>query len=121
MPSGNVTRGPDDQRFGAAKLTGTSKVPTALATGRSLGELVGEKWRGRIPRGVVGVLLAMLTTANVLQVTADLVAVGEGMRLLHAGPAWLWALVAGATVTGTVMLGSFETGSPASSRSSAWS
>src|SRR3954449_11022767 len=81
---------------------------TALATGRSLGELVGEKWPGRVPRGVVGVLLAMLIAANVLQVTADLVAVGEGMRLLHAGPAWLWALVAGVTVSVTVMLGSFD-------------
>jgi NRAMP (natural resistance-associated macrophage protein)-like metal ion transporter len=81
---------------------------TALATGRSLGELVGEKWPGRLPRGVVGILLALLTAANVLQVTADLVAVGEGMRLLHAGPAWFWALVAGVTVSVAVMLGSFD-------------
>src|SRR5919199_6823946 len=80
---------------------------TALATGRSLGELVTDKWRGRGMRTLVGVLLTLLTVANALQVTADLVAVGEGMRLLGAGPAWVWALVAGATVTATVMLGSF--------------
>src|ERR687885_1201286 len=81
---------------------------TALATGRSLGELVTDKWRGRGMRTLVGVLLAMLTAANALQVTADLVAVGEGMRLLGAGPAWVWALVAGALVTVAVVLGSFD-------------
>jgi NRAMP (natural resistance-associated macrophage protein)-like metal ion transporter len=81
---------------------------TALATGRSLGELVTDKWRGRGMRTLVGVLLTLLTVANALQVTADLVAVGEGMRLLGAGPAWVWALVAGLTVTCAVVLGSFD-------------
>jgi Mn2+/Fe2+ NRAMP family transporter len=37
--------------------------------------------------------------ANTLNVAADLVAIGSGMNLLHAGPTWLWALLAGATIT----------------------
>jgi NRAMP (natural resistance-associated macrophage protein)-like metal ion transporter len=81
---------------------------TALATGRSLGELATDKWRARAPRTVIAIMLVALLAANALQVTADLVAVGEGMRLLHAGPAWVWAPLAGLLVTVTVMLGSFE-------------
>jgi NRAMP (natural resistance-associated macrophage protein)-like metal ion transporter len=81
---------------------------TALATGKSLGELATAKWRRSLPRAVITVLLVALMAANALQITADLVAVGEGMRLLGVGPAWIWALVAGITVTGTVVLGSFD-------------
>jgi NRAMP (natural resistance-associated macrophage protein)-like metal ion transporter len=81
---------------------------TALATGKSLGELATEKWRRRGPRAVIAVLLVALMAANALQVTADLVAIGEGMALLGAGPAWVWALVAGGTVTITMILGSFD-------------
>ena len=81
---------------------------TALATGKSLGELATAKWRRPLPRTVIGVLLVALLAANALQVTADLVAVGEGMALLGLGPAWPWALVAGLTVTVTVVLGSFD-------------
>jgi Mn2+/Fe2+ NRAMP family transporter len=80
---------------------------TALATGKSLGELATEKWRHPLPRAVIAVLLVALMAANALQVTADLVAVGEGMSMLGAGPAWVWAVAAGATVTITVILGSF--------------
>ena len=32
---------------------------------------------------------------------------GSGMQLLHAGPAWLWALVAGTLITALLVLGSF--------------
>jgi NRAMP (natural resistance-associated macrophage protein)-like metal ion transporter len=81
---------------------------TALATGKSLGELATAKWRRPLPRAVIGILLVALLAANALQVTADLVAVGEGMNLLHAGPAWFWALAAGVLVTVTVVLGSFD-------------
>lgn len=80
---------------------------TALATGKSLGELVTLRWRSRPARLLVGALLVGLLAANVLNIAADLVAVGSGMTLLHAGPTWLWALVGGVAITALVMFGSF--------------
>jgi NRAMP (natural resistance-associated macrophage protein)-like metal ion transporter len=79
---------------------------TALATGKSLGELAAKKFPGR-RRLILGALIAVLIVANTLNITADLLAVGSGMRLLHAGPTWLWALLAGALVTGLMIGGSF--------------
>ncbi len=81
---------------------------TALATGKSLGELVTVRWRSRPSHVVVGVLLVGLLLANALNIAADLVAVGSGMTLLHAGPTWLWALLAGLGITSLVMFGSFN-------------
>jgi NRAMP (natural resistance-associated macrophage protein)-like metal ion transporter len=81
---------------------------TALATGKGLGELIKSRWRSRAARIFIGVLLVALIAANALNVAADLVAVGSGMNLLHAGPTWLWALIAGVAVTGLVILGSFN-------------
>jgi NRAMP (natural resistance-associated macrophage protein)-like metal ion transporter len=71
---------------------------TALATGMGLGELASKRFR---PTGksIVAVLLVVLIVANTLNVAADLVAIGSGMNLLHAGPTWLWALIAGAVIT----------------------
>ncbi len=79
---------------------------TALATGVGLGELATTKFarRGRL---VVGILMSALIIANALNIAADLVAVGEGMHLLHAGPTSLWALLAGVLVTAVVMAGKF--------------
>ena len=37
-------------------------------------------------------LIGLLIVANALNIAADLVAVGAGMHLLHAGPAAVWAL-----------------------------
>ena len=79
---------------------------TALATGRGLGELATEKFRARA-RPILVVLLVALIVANALNISADLVAVGSGMNLLHAGPTWVWALVAGVLITGLVIVGSF--------------
>jgi NRAMP (natural resistance-associated macrophage protein)-like metal ion transporter len=81
---------------------------TALATGKGLGELVSSQWRSRTARTLVGVLLVALIGANSLNIAADLVAVGSGMTLLHAGPTWLWAPIAGVAVTALVILGSFD-------------
>jgi Mn2+/Fe2+ NRAMP family transporter len=53
------------------------------------------------------VLLVALIVANALNVAADLVAVGSGMQLLHAGPTWLWALLAGVLISTVLVLGSF--------------
>ena len=81
---------------------------TALATGKNLGRLVTDRFAGRA-RIVIGTLLGALFVANLFNITADLAAIGEGANLLHAGPSWLWALLAGALVTAAVITGSFET------------
>ncbi len=80
---------------------------TALATGTSLGELSVRKFP-RL-RAVLWVLVSALIVANVLNITADVVAVGEGMHLLHAGSSTFWALVAGVLITVLIIAGSFET------------
>jgi Mn2+/Fe2+ NRAMP family transporter len=79
---------------------------TALATGRGLGELAATKFTHRA-RPILVALLGALIVANALNIAADLVAVGSGMTLLHAGPTWMWALVAGLVITALVTLGSF--------------
>jgi NRAMP (natural resistance-associated macrophage protein)-like metal ion transporter len=79
---------------------------TALATGRGLGELAAEKYRGKA-RPILVVLIAALIVANTLNIAADLVAIGSGMNLLHAGPTWIWALIAGVLITALVTLGNF--------------
>jgi len=79
---------------------------TALATGKTLGELVRARF-GRRARACIGVLIVALVVANTLNIAADLVAIGSGMALLHAGPSWLWALIAGAGITALILLGGF--------------
>jgi Mn2+/Fe2+ NRAMP family transporter len=80
---------------------------TALATGRSLGRLAHDRFAGA-GRVVVGVLLVVLLVANTLNIAADLLAIGAGAHLLHAGPQTLWAVVAGAGITVLVVTGSFQ-------------
>ena len=65
-----------------------------------------EKSRARA-RPILVVLLVALIVANALNISADLVAVGSGMNLLHAGPTWVWALVAGVLITVLVIVGAF--------------
>ncbi len=77
---------------------------TALTTGKGLGELIRARFSPRT-RVAVGVLLGALMLANVLNMAADLVAIGQGMHLLHAGPATLWAVIAGAAITGARRVG----------------
>jgi NRAMP (natural resistance-associated macrophage protein)-like metal ion transporter len=81
---------------------------TALATGQGLGELISQRFNGRA-RLMIGGLLVGLCVANLLNMAADLVAIGEGMHLLHAGPSWLWAVVAGLAICVLLLSGSFET------------
>jgi len=71
---------------------------TALATGKGLGELATERLGGNA-RGVVIGLVGVLIVANGPNVAADLVAVGSGMQLLHAGPPVVWSLVAGVEIS----------------------
>ena len=118
-PSGIATYAQAGARFGLGLLwTSVATFPlmaavqeicdrTALATGRTLGELAEE----RLAKGwrvVVGVLLVALIGANTVNITADLLAVGNGMTLLHAGPPWGWALVAGIVLTVLISVGSFS-------------
>jgi NRAMP (natural resistance-associated macrophage protein)-like metal ion transporter len=79
----------------------------ALASGDSLGRLIRRKF-SRGVRIAIGVLLVALIAANCLNLAADLNAVGQGMNLLHAGPAFLWSAVAGIAIAGAVIAGSFE-------------
>ena len=79
---------------------------TALASGKTLGELIAVRFK----RGwqiAIGGLIAVLVVANALNIAADLVAIGQGMHLLHVGPSALWALVAGAVITALLGFGSF--------------
>jgi NRAMP (natural resistance-associated macrophage protein)-like metal ion transporter len=78
-----------------------------LATGNSLGKLIREKFTHRW-QVVIGILLGLLVIANVLNGGADLMAIGQGMQLLHAGPAAIWSAVAGVAITLAVILGSFR-------------
>ena len=78
-----------------------------LATGNSLGKLIRQKFT-RQWRIVIGILLALLIAANVLNGGADLMAIGQGMQLLHAGPAPLWSALAGVGVGAAVIFGSFR-------------
>jgi NRAMP (natural resistance-associated macrophage protein)-like metal ion transporter len=80
---------------------------TALATGKGLGELATERLGGKARKIVIG-LVGLLIVANALNIAADLVAVGSGMQLLHAGPTVVWALVAGAAISALLLSGSFE-------------
>ena len=117
-PSGIATYSQAGARYGLAFLwTALLTLPlmaavqeicdrTAMATGTGLGELAIKRFHGA-GRAIVAVLLVALVVANALNIAADLVAIGEGMQLLHAGPAWLWALLAGALITLLLVLGSF--------------
>ncbi len=80
---------------------------TALASGKGLGELIVVRF-GRRSKVLISVLLGLLILANALNIAADLVAIGAGMHLLHAGPEVLWALVAGALLIALVVSGSLE-------------
>ena len=79
---------------------------TALASGKGLGELIAVRFN-RFWRTVIGVFVVGLCVANALNIAADLVAVGAGMHLVHAGPTTLWAVIAGALVIVLLVSGSF--------------
>jgi NRAMP (natural resistance-associated macrophage protein)-like metal ion transporter len=118
-PSGIATYAQAGAQFGFAMLwTSLVTLPlmtavqeicdrTALASGQGLGELITRKF-GSAWRVVIAILLAFLIGANALNIAADLIAIGEGAHLLHAGAAWLWALIAGLAVTVLILSGSFD-------------
>ncbi|WP_022899969.1 NRAMP family divalent metal transporter [Humibacter albus] len=79
----------------------------ALATGDSFGRLIRRKFERRA-RIVIGVLTVALLIANCLNLSADLMAIGQGMQLIHAGPAPLWSAVVGAGIAVALIFGSFD-------------
>ena len=90
-------------------MTATQEIcdRMAQATGDSFGKLIRRKFP-RSLRPVIGVLLAALIVANVVNLAADLMAIGQGMALLHAGPAPLWSALAGVLIVIALVVGSFE-------------
>ena len=117
-PSGIATYAQTGARFGFGMLwvalltfplmAGVQEIcdRTALSTGKGLGELVRRRFSPAW-RALIGILIGALIVANALNIAADLVAVGAGMHLLHAGPTALWALVAGVVITVLLVSGSF--------------
>jgi len=118
-PSGIATYAQAGAKFGLAMLwAALVTLPlqiaiqeicdrTALSTGRSLGELIRTRFGPRT-RIALGVLIGALITANALNIAADLLAIGSGMHLLHAGPTTLWAALAGVAITALLVTGSFD-------------
>ncbi|GAB2708115.1 Nramp family divalent metal transporter [Arthrobacter bambusae] len=80
---------------------------TALATGDSLGRLARRKF-SRKPRVVIGILIVALLAANTLNAAADLMAIGQGMELLGAGPDHLWSAIAGVGIAVVLVAGGFD-------------
>jgi len=78
----------------------------ALATGHSLGKLIRFRFQRRVAV-TIGILIVALIAANCLNLAADLNAIGQGMQLLHAGPAPLWSAIAGIGIVVAVTAGSF--------------
>ncbi len=74
---------------------------------RGLGELIFIRF-SKTWRVAIGFLIAILIVANALNIAADLVAVGAGMNLLHAGSEVLWAVIAGGAIIVLLVSGSFE-------------
>jgi len=79
---------------------------TAVATGESLGRLARRKFTRR-PRVVIAVLIIALLVGNILNAAADLMAIGQGMQMLGAGPDHLWSAVAGIGIAVALISGSF--------------
>ena len=80
---------------------------TALATGKGLGELANLRFQSR-GRLLVRALLVVLIVANALNIAGDLVAVGAGMQLLHAGPQAMWSFLAGVAICALLIGGKFH-------------
>ncbi|GAB3559622.1 divalent metal cation transporter [Arthrobacter alkaliphilus] len=80
---------------------------TALATGDSLGTLARRRF-DRQPRIVIGILTVALLGANTMSSAADLMAVGQGMQMLGAGPDQLWTALAGIGITVALVAGRFS-------------
>ncbi|MCH6469884.1 Nramp family divalent metal transporter [Sinomonas terrae] len=118
-PSGVATYAQAGAQFGFATVwTAPVALPmmitvqemcdrTATATGQTLGRLARRRF-GRAGKLVVGLLLLCLLVANIVNLGADLMAVGKGMELLGAGPSRVWAPIAGLGLAVLLMSGSYK-------------
>ena len=80
---------------------------TALATDKNLGQLVRVKFT-RAARFVVLLLLVALMASNLVNIAADLMAIGQGFSLLHWGNPAIWSLGAGIAIMAVVAVGTFD-------------
>ena len=74
-------------------------------TGRGLSAAIAQ----RLPRSVLLVLVALLVIANTINITADLAAMGDALRLVIGGPAVFYALGFGAFCLGAEVLIPYHT------------
>lgn len=79
---------------------------TALATGKSLGKLILERFPKR-GKPILAILLLGMGITNVVSVAGDLGAAGSGMSMLGLGPSWIWAAAGGIGILLVLLLGSF--------------
>jgi Mn2+/Fe2+ NRAMP family transporter len=56
---------------------------------------------------VIAILIVALLAANTLNAAADLMAIGQGMELLGAGPDHLWSAIAGIGIATVLIAGGF--------------
>src|SRR5436305_12152916 len=75
------------------------------ATGEGLSRAIGR----RLPRPILLALVALLVIANTANITADLAAMGEALRLVIGGPAVLYAFAFGAVCLAAEVLIPYHT------------
>jgi len=101
-PSGIATYSQAGARLGTSLLwtnlfmlplmAGIQEISARL--GRVTGRGIMANLRGRIPKPLLYAIVALLFTANTLNLGADLAAIGDAVRLLTGGPALLYAALA---------------------------
>ncbi|MDE2278838.1 MAG: divalent metal cation transporter [Xanthomonadaceae bacterium] len=99
-PSGIATYSQAGAQFGYATLwTALFTLPLMIGiqmvcaqVGRVTGRGLAANMRLRFPRSVLVVLVSLLLAANVINLAADIGAMGEALRLLLGGPAVAYAL-----------------------------
>jgi NRAMP (natural resistance-associated macrophage protein)-like metal ion transporter len=119
-PSGIATYSQVGAKFGYAMLwTVFLTVPLMIAIqmisariGRVCGRGLADTLMRNFPKPVVWMLMALLTVANVINIGADLAAMGAATRLLIGGPALLYALLFAFLSTGLQVYLSFERYAP---------
>ncbi|HET6554762.1 MAG TPA: divalent metal cation transporter [Dyella sp.] len=100
-PSGVGTYSQVGAKFGYAMLWVVFlTIPLMIAIqmvsariGRVTGRGLADTLAHQLPKSIVWFLVALLVVANVINIGADLVAMGAAMQLLIGGPALLYALI----------------------------
>jgi len=119
-PSGVATYSQVGAKFGYAMLWIVFlTIPLMIAIqmvsariGRVCGRGLADTLVRNFPKPVVWTLVALLTVANVINIGADLAAMGAAVRLLIGGPKLLYALLFAVISTGLQVYLSFERYAP---------